>query len=131
MDYGTALRLNLWAMVALLVSAFGHWNLRKPGLDALLRATIAIAPLVPSLLYVRAIARWIRAMDELQRRVQQEAWFFATTGTVFVQTALNLLAGAGLLQGGRLAAGLGWEGTYALTFLLWVVGCFRANRCYR
>ena len=33
------------------------------------RAIIALAPLVPSLLYVRSIARWIGGMDRLQRRL--------------------------------------------------------------
>ena len=26
---------------------------------------------------------------------------------------------------------LGWEGTYALTFFLWMLGCVLANRRYR
>jgi hypothetical protein len=130
-SYGAAFKLNAWAAVAILVSAFGHWFLRKPNLDALLRATISLAPLVPSFLYVRTIARWMRALDELQRRIQNEAWFFAATGTIFIMTALNLLAGCGLLQGGRLGGGLGWEGIYALTFFLWALGCVIANRRYQ
>jgi len=127
----TAVKLNAWALVALLASAFAHWFVRRPDLGGSLRAAVALAPLVPSLLYVRAIARWIRSLDELQRHIQLEAWFFATTGTIFVATALSLLGGTGVLRGTRFAGGLGWEGTYALTFFLWVLGCAISNRRYR
>jgi hypothetical protein len=130
-SYGAAFKLNAWAAVAILTSAFGHWYLRTPNLATLLRAAITLAPLVPSLLYVRAIARWVRTLDELQRRIQHEAWFFATTGTIFVETALSLLAGNGLLQRSRFAGGLGWEGMYALTLFLWCLGCVLANRRYQ
>jgi hypothetical protein len=129
--YGTACKLQTWALVALGFSAFGHWYLRKPDLSIPLRMIVALAPLIPSFLYARDIARWIRGLDELQRRIQSEAWLFAATGTIFVATSLTLMAGAGLLQGSRLQHGLGWEGTYALSFLLWAIGCARANRRYR
>ena len=130
-SYGTAFRLNAWAAVALLAAAFAHWYLRKPDLSVSLRAAITLAPLIPSLLYARAIARWIRGMDELQRRIQYEAWFFATTGAIFVATSLGLLAGQKVLPGTRFDNGLGWEGMFALTFFLYILGCVIANRRYR
>jgi hypothetical protein len=106
------LKLNFWAFVALLLAAFARW-------------------LLPSLIYVRAIARWIRGMDELQRRMQLEACLFATTGTVFIATALSLLAGFGLFQSTRIAHGLGWEGTFAVVVLLYILGNIVVNRRYR
>ncbi len=130
-SYGTALKLNAWAIVAVFLSAFGHWYLSKGDSGPLTRGMISLLPLAPSFLYARAIAHWIRALDELQRRIQHEAWFFATAGAIFVLTALNLLQASGVLAGSRLAHGLGWEGTYAITFLLWVVGSVLSNRRYQ
>src|SRR5437762_1592709 len=113
-SFGADMRLNAWAFVAVMLSFLAHmllpshkdWNLA-------LRAIIALAPLVPSLLYVRSIARWIGGMDELQRRLQLEACLFATTAMVFTTTAFDLLEGVGILQSTRLRHGLGVEGTFA------------------
>jgi len=96
-----------------------------------LRSIIALTPLVPSLLYVQSIARWISGMDELQRRIQLEACLFATTATVFVVTALSLLHGTGVLQSVRLQNGLGWEGTFAAIIGFYVLGNMLVNRRYR
>src|SRR5207244_2530913 len=88
------MKLNAWAFVAVLVSILARWLLhRHDDWGAPLQAVIALTPLLPSLLYVRSIARWISGMDELQRRIQLEACLFATTGTVFITTALGLLEG--------------------------------------
>jgi hypothetical protein len=130
-SYATAFKLNTWAAVAILISALGRWYVHTHSLDAIVRGGVSLLPLIPSALYVRAIAHWIWTLDELQRRIQLEAWFFSTTGTIFVVTALNLLGASGLLSGTRVAAGLGWEGTYALAFLLWVAGCLVSNRRYQ
>lgn len=128
---GTAIKLNVWAGVAVLVSFTSRWWLpHHPESGTLVRVVVALAPLVPSLLWARSIARWMRGLDELQRRIQQEAWFFAAMGTVFVVTALNLVESAGILHLGRLPHGLGWEGCFALMFLLYSTGCAISNRRY-
>ena len=126
------LRLNAWAFVAVAVAFVARWYLKDhPNGSAWLRAGVALTPLLPSLLYVRSIAGWIRGMDELQRRIQLEACLFATTGTVFVATALGLMDGAGVLATARLQHGLGWEGTFASILLLYVLGNVIFNRQYR
>jgi len=86
---------------------------------------------MPSLLYLLSMARWIGGMDELQRRLQLEACLFATTGTVFVATGLSLLGGLGVLSSVRLQHGLGWEGTFAVVILLYILGSVVVNRRYR
>jgi hypothetical protein len=96
-----------------------------------LRILVALSPLLPSLLYVRSIARWIRGMDELQRRIQVEACLFATTGTIFLATAFNLLGMAGVLQATRIQNGVGWEGMFASVVAFFVLGNFVVNRNYR
>lgn len=125
-----AFKLNTWAIVAILVSAAGRWCVANGNLNIAIRAVISLVPLVPTALYVRAIARWIRSQDELQRRIQQEAWLFATTGTVFVVTCLNMLGSSGIILGKHLAQGLGWEGSYALALFLWMLGCLISSRRY-
>ena len=126
------MRLNSWALVALLV-AFVSRSLLKHHNDwnTAVQSVVALSPLLPSLLYVRSIARWIGGMDELQRRIQLEACLFATTGTVFVTTALSLLESYGVLASNRLRHGLGWEGTFATIIVLYILGTAIFNRRYR
>jgi hypothetical protein len=127
-----ALKLNLWAGVAVIVSFLSRgWLAHHADWKAVLRAGVALAPIVPSLLWARSIAHWMRNLDELQRRIQYEAWFFAAVGTVFVETALNLVGAAGALRLERMQHGLGWEGAFALMFLLYCVGAAISNRRYR
>jgi len=44
------------------------------------RGLVAVAPLIPGLLYVRSWLRFIRGLDELQRRIQLEAFPVAALG---------------------------------------------------
>jgi hypothetical protein len=126
-----AFKLNIWTAVAIFLAALGRWLLQETDLAPEIRAGVLLVPLIPSGFYVLAIFRWIRGLDELQRRIQHEAWFFSTVGTILVLTALNLLSPSGALANSRLAHGLGWEGRYALSLLLWVIGCFVATRRYQ
>ncbi len=130
-SYGMAFKLNAWAIVAILIAAAGRWGAESHAADPLTRAALALLPMIPSALYMRTIVHWIRTLDELQRRIQQEAWFFATAGTIIVLTALNALAPSSLLAGTGATHGLGWEGTYALALCLWMTGCVVSNRGYR
>src|SRR6476620_7570998 len=76
--YLTALRLNAWGAVSVLVAALSRWFLRETDSHIVMRGVISVVPLFPSVMHVGAIARWIRTLDELQRRLQHEAWFFPT-----------------------------------------------------
>jgi len=126
------LKLNAWALVAVAVAFVSRWWLHQHRDWALpLQSVVALTPLLPSLLYVQSIARWIGGMDELQRRIQLEACLFATTGTVFIATAISLLEGAGVLQSPHLRHGLGWEGTFGAILFLYVLGNVIFNRRYR
>jgi hypothetical protein len=131
-SFAADMKLNAWAFVAV-ATAFCARALLKHHSDwsDLLRSVVALSPLVPSLLYVQRIKRWIGGMDELQRRIQLEACLFATTGTVFICTALSLLGSVGTLQSMRLQHGLGWEGTFAVIILLYILGNVIINRRYR
>jgi len=94
------------------------------------RGLIALSPLFPSLLYVQSVTRWIRGMDELQRRIQLEACLFAAIGTIFIATALSLLSANGI-HVPRLQNGLNWEGTFASVVFLYILGSHFINRRYK
>jgi hypothetical protein len=123
--------LNAWALVAVALAfasriVIGHY----PGWGLWLRALIALSPLLPSFLYVRSIARWIRGMDELQQRIQLGACLFATTGTIFIVLAFNLILAQGIYFP-RLPHGLDWEDTFASVILHYVFGNAIINRWYK
>jgi len=125
------MKLNAWAFVAVGFAFASRIVIRThPECDLWLRAAIAVLPLLPSLLYVRSIARWIRGMDELQQRIQLGACLFATTGTIFIVLAYNLLVAQGIYLA-RLPHGLDWEDTFASVILLYIFGNFIINRRYR
>lgn len=125
------LRLNAWLGVAtvvyLAVLALLHqhreWN-------PLLRRSLALAPLLPGMLYVGSWMRFIRGLDELQRRIQLEAFLFAAMGPVIVGTAINIL-NAHEVQLGWLKHGLGLGGTLMAMLLFWSVGWALAKCRYQ
>src|SRR5690349_19505400 len=72
-SFAADMKLNAWALVDVVASFVARGLLKNhPNWDAPLRSVIALTPILPSLLYVRSIARWIGGMDELQRRIQLE-----------------------------------------------------------
>src|SRR5438874_3719022 len=116
------MKLNAWALVAVLVSILARSLLQHhPDWGAPLQSVVALTPILPSLLYLRSIARWIGGMDELQRRIQLESCLFATTATVFLRASLDLVGGTGTLQPLSLQHGLGWEGTFAAIIAFYIL----------
>lgn len=131
-SFAADMRLNAWALVALAVSIAARGLLKNhQDWGALLQSIVALTPLLPSLLYLRSISRWIGGMDELQRRIQLQACLLAMTATVFLRTSLDLLEAAGLLQSTRLQHGLGLEGAFAAIIVFYVLGNIIFNRRYR
>jgi len=61
-----------------------------------LRAVVELFPLFASLLWARSMARWIRGMDELHRRIMLEAGLFAAIATLCVLSTWPLLDLAGV-----------------------------------
>ncbi len=94
------LRLNAWLFVAtatyvailLLLKHHPEWH-------PLTRGLLALAPMLPGALYVRDCLRFIRGMDELQRRIQLEAWLFSSLWTLVIAVILNTLAAQGVALG--------------------------------
>ncbi len=125
------LRLNAWIMIAVAFYLIVTYLLKHhPAWAPLTRGTLALAPMVPGVLYVRDCLRFIRGLDELQRRIQMEAWLFAALGSLIIGAVINTL-NANDVPLGELKHGLSLWGTFALTFFLWLVGTAIANRRYK
>ena len=123
--------INVWFGVAAVVYLIGRLLLRAhPEWGPGWRAVITLSPLLPGLLHVRAWIGFVRGMDELQRRIQLEAWLGATAGTLFVVALINTLNASGVTWK-RLPHGVDLGSAFLLTFLLWIVGWVAANRRYQ
>jgi hypothetical protein len=125
------IRLNAWLAVAVAVYVIGQlldkWH---PGWSVAIRAALALAPFAPGLLYVRSWMRFISGLDELQRRIQLEAWLFAVMGTMLAGIAINTLGESGIHLGG-LEHGMGMGWAFIVGFVPWLVGSALANCRYK
>ena len=134
-SFRTDLKVNGWGYVAMVLSFAGDVLLpRHKDWHVILRAIIALAPIVPALLWGRIFARWIRGMDELHRRITLEVCLLATTATLFLFTALHPLDKAGVFQALGWHAGLDlhtWWGTSWLMVCFYILGSKILNRRYR
>jgi hypothetical protein len=123
--------LNAWLAVATVVAAVNLYLRREhPEWSGSMRAAWALAPLLPGLLYVRSCVRFVRGLDEFQRRQQLEAFLFAALGTLLIATVINVLNANGVNWPG-LAHGLGLGSTFVVMFMLWLVGTGIAKCRYR
>ena len=103
---------------------------RNPGWSPGWRVGAALTPLLPGVFYLLSLLRSFRAMDELQRRIQVEAWILALAGTVVVNTVLNVLNANGIGPAAY-PHGLQIGGVYITMYLLWSVGFTVSRLRYR
>ena len=61
-----------------------------------IRLIIESVPLLAGLLWARSVARFIRGMDELHRRITIEAWLFSALATIGFLSIWPLLDAAGI-----------------------------------
>jgi len=86
------LRAFLPAMAAYVVVLFASvWLLKRIDDPLWLRALIALTPVVPVALGLRAVVRYIREIDELQQRIELEAVSIATALVSLVYLAAGFL----------------------------------------
>jgi hypothetical protein len=128
------LKVNGWGYVAMALSFAGDVVLpRHKDWPVALRAIIALAPIIPALLWGRVFARWIRGMDELHRRMTVEVCLFATTATLFLFATLRPLVNAGIFQPLE-KAGLDlhtWWGTSWLLVCFYILGSKILHRRFK
>lgn len=110
--------------VALLIVA-AAWAGRQLPLRSPVRIAFALLQGAASAVLIVAIARPMRYLDELQRRIQLEALAFAFAGTAILGTTYGFLIHAGLpaIDWGAWI----WPGMV----VLWVLGLAIASRKYR
>jgi uncharacterized membrane protein YidH (DUF202 family) len=125
------LHLNAWLAVAVgTYLAELYLSNQNPEWSPLTRGLIALAPLMPGFLYIRSWLRYIRDMDELQQRIQLEAFLFTALGTIIVGAVINTLNANGVSLG-SLHHGLGLGGVFIVMYALWLVGGAAANCRYK
>jgi hypothetical protein len=124
-------KFNIWLAVTtatylvtlFLVQHFKEWS-------PLVQVSVTLLPVLPGLMYLGKGLRLLRQMDELQRRIQLEAWFFAAIGTVIVSAVINVFNAHGLVWE-TFPHGLEIGGTYLLMFFLWTLGVAFSTRRYQ
>lgn len=126
------LRLAFWAFAAVGLAIAARWCRHEAGGQAgpwLL--AVSLVPLIPAYLYARRLVRWISNLDEMQRRIQQEALIFAAMWTVFLRMALDAARASGQLDIPILGHGFGVEGTFLAMCVFHMLGCVFANRRFQ
>jgi hypothetical protein len=112
------------AMTAYVVVLLGTvWVLKTYG-ESPWRYAVAVLPVLPVVLVLWAVRRYVAGLDELQRRVQLEGLAFGAVGTAVLTFAYGFLEGVGLPH-------LNWTWVLPLMFALWGLGVALAARRYR
>src|SRR3954464_14400674 len=93
-------KVNGWLFVATIIS--GASDIMFPQVvrewPIAVRALVALVPFVLLLLWVRSLARWVRGMDELHRRITLAAILFTVSATFFFVVLWHRLERAGVFQ---------------------------------
>jgi hypothetical protein len=87
-------------------------------------ALLMLLPLAPILFGFRVFIRWVRELDELQKRIQMEAFAFSLGMTGILSLTWGLLESAGLPQ-----ISLIW--VFPTSIMLWGLGQAIATRRYQ
>jgi hypothetical protein len=134
-------RVNGWLFVATIISALCDIVFRSEVRQWTfwLQVVVAILPFIAILFWMRSLARWVRGMDELHRRITSEAILFTTSATFLFVMVWHRLDKVGVFQaifpGGHGSDG-SWDiGTVGHVFLLltffYFLGYYLTNRRYQ
>lgn len=120
----------LWPIIIVYsLSLFGSIWLVKRGIDSVpLRAAVAIVPALAILLFMGAALRYLREIDELQRRIETEAIGIAAMTVSVLYFAGGLLDKAKVVTVDAAAAMI-W--VFPMTMLVYAIAKFFAVRRYR
>ena len=123
-------RRRLWpAMILYTAIVFAStWLLKHYQMAMPLRALIAVAPALPISFVMFAFLRYLRTVDEMQRRIEMEG-----VGVAALVVSQVYLAG-GFLQLGKVIdvpSGLAMIWVFPLMCFSYAIGKFRATRRYR
>src|SRR5262245_38861070 len=113
-------KVNGWLFLATIISAtsdimFPHIARECP---FAVRILVAVSPFIALLSWKRSLARWIRGMDELHRRITLAAILFTVSATFFFVVLWHRLDRAGVFPSSMPSAA-SWDiGTVGHIFLL-------------
>ncbi len=89
------------------------------------RLGLGLLPVAAAVYLIWAMTRWVRTLDELQRKIQAESLALAYTGSILIAIALNFLHKAGF----RLP--LGWEDGLPILAVLYALSTVYTHRRYQ
>jgi hypothetical protein len=113
------------AIVAYLISVpLSVFLIKASPTTAWWRIPLALIPVVPTLLAVLAFLRFFHRMDELQRRIQLEAFAFSFGGTGLLTLSYGFLERVGFPH-------IDWSFTLPLLITLWFIGLILASWRYQ
>ena len=103
------------AMLAYLIFLVGSVTVLQANPKADWRYAVAVLPVAPAALVILLFVRRLARMDELQRRIQTQAFGFSLGTTALLTFAYGFLEGVGLPH-------LSWTFVLPLMAILWAVG---------
>lgn len=103
------------AMVSYLMFLVGSVTVLQANPDASWRYFVAVLPVLPAAIVLLLFVRRLGLMDELQRRIQIEAFGFSLGATALLTFAYGFLEGVGLPH-------LNWTFVLPLMAVFWAVG---------
>lgn len=126
-----ALKCNAWLFLTTVTYLVTLYLVREnQAWDPKLRVGVTLLPVLPGLIYLRTLWSRFKTLDELQRRIQLEAWAFAMGGTVLVSTVMNVLNANGV-GFENYPYGLEMGGAYLSVFFFWCFGVAQATARYQ
>ncbi len=125
------IKTNGWLFVTTVTFLITLYSVREnQGWDSRLRVALTLEPALPGLIYLRTLWGTFKEMEELQRRIQLEAWAFALGGTVVVSTGMNVLNANGI-GFEDYPHGLEMGAAYISVFFFWCLGVAQATARYQ
>ena len=112
--YRSQIEISL-ALLAYMMLLIGSVTLLRANPDASWRYIVAVVPVLPAALVVFLFVRRLAQIDELQKRIQTEAFGFALGATALLTFTYGFLEGAGMPN-------LNWTFVLPLIAILWGVG---------
>jgi hypothetical protein len=112
------------ALLAYMMFVVGSVTVLRGNPDASWRYVVAVIPVLPAAVVVYLFIRRVERLDELQRRIQIEAFGFALGATALLTFAYGFLEGVGMPH-------LNWTYILPLIVALWAVGTAIISFRYR
>jgi hypothetical protein len=112
--YRSQIEIGL-ALLAYMMFLVGSVTILRANPEAPWRYVVAVVPVAPAAMVLYLFARRLARLDELQKRIQIEAFGFSLGATALITFAYGFLEGAGMPH-------LNWTYILPLMAALWAVG---------